>query len=211
MVLAGAGKMDGSEIQEAVLLLTAIDEAGLAYQCFAPDVEQHHVVDHLSGEEMPERRSVMRESARIARGEVQPLSAFRAEDFDALAFPGGFGVAKNLCTYALAGADCTINEEVRAAIVAMHAAGKPIGAMCIAPILLALALGKGRITLGGECDAAADARKLGAETVVAGKREAVIDPQNKLFTTPCYMLDSSPAEVAAGAREMVGAMVKALA
>ncbi len=211
VVLAGCGQFDGSEIQEAVLLLHAIASNGASYQCFAPDVEQHHVIDHTSGAEMPARRSVLREAARIARGDVKALSEFRVEDFDALAFPGGYGAAKNLSTYALAGAKCTINSEVEGAIQSMHTAGKPIGAMCIAPILLAKALSKGTITLGAECDAAKDARTLGAETVVANKHDAVVDKDNLLFTTPCYMLDSNIADVSEGAQAMVKAILTHLA
>lgn len=210
VVLAGAGQFDGSEIQEAVLLLLAIASNGAQYQCFAPDVEQHHVIDHISGAEMPERRSVLREAARIARGDIKPLSAFRVEDFDALVFPGGYGAAKNLSTYALAGDKCTINPEVKEVIASMHKAQKPIGAMCIAPILIAKSLSMGTITFGAECDAAQDARTLGATTVTAEKHDVAHDQANRLFSTPCYMLDSNIADVSEGAQNMVKAMLASM-
>ena len=195
VILAGAGKLDGNDLHEAVLLLAAVARHGATYQCFAPDIEQHEVVDHLSGNPMPERRSVLRESARIARGDVKPLSAFKANDFDGLLMPGGYGVAKNLCTYAFAGENCTVNAEVAAAIKEMHAQGKPIGAMCIAPIVLAKVLGHGTITLGQPSETSRDAEKMGMTLQSSGHGQVVVDKVNHLYTTPCYMLDSTIADI----------------
>ncbi len=207
VILAGAGKLDGNDLHEAVLLLAAVARHGATYQCFAPDVEQHEVVDHLTGRPMPERRSVLRESARIARGDVKPLSAFRANDFDGLLMPGGYGVAKNLCTYAFAGENCTVNAEVAAAIKEMHAQGKPIGAMCIAPIVLAKVLGHGTITLGQPSETSRDAEKMGMTLQSSGHGQVVVDKVNHLYTTPCYMLDSTIADIWDGADALITAIM----
>lgn len=207
VVLSGCGKADGSEIHEAVVLLAAIAEAGAKYQCFAPDMEQHDVVDHYAGREVPERRSVLREAARIARGDIKPLSEFRVEDYDALAFPGGFGAAKNLSTYAFAGKNATINAEVKDAILGMHKAEKPIAALCIAPVLLAIALRKGAITLGQECDASKDAEAMGAKHHATQAGEFVVDRENRLYTAPCYMLESSITDLMREVFPMIKQMV----
>lgn len=207
VILAGAGKLDGNDLHEAVLLLAAVARHGATYQCFAPDVEQHEVVDHLTGNPMPERRSVLRESARIARGDVKPLSAFRANDFDGLLMPGGYGVVKNLCTYAFAGENCTVNAEVAAAIKEMHAQGKPIGAMCIAPIVLAKVLGHGTITLGQPSETSRDAEKMGMTLQSSGHGQVVVDKVNHLYTTPCYMLDSTIADIWDGADALITAIM----
>jgi len=207
VILAGAGKLDGNDLHEAVLLLAAVARHGATYQCFAPDIEQHEVVDHLSGNPMPERRSVLRESARIARGDVKPLSAFKANDFDGLLMPGGYGVAKNLCTYAFAGENCTVNAEVAAAIKEMHAQGKPIGAMCIAPIVLAKVLGHGTITLGQPSESSRDAEKMGMTLQSSGHGQVVVDKVNHLYTTPCYMLDSTIADIWDGADALITAIM----
>ena len=207
VILAGAGKLDGNDLHEAVLLLAAVARHGATYQCFAPDVEQHEVVDHLTGNPMPERRSVLRESARIARGDVKPLSAFRANDFDGLLMPGGYGVAKNLCTYAFAGENCTVNAEVAAAIKEMHAQGKPIGAMCIAPIVLAKVLGHGTITLGQPSETSRDAEKMGMTLQSSGHGQVVVDKVNHPYPTPCYMLDSTIADIWDGADALITAIM----
>lgn len=207
VILAGAGQLDGNDLHEAVLLLAAVARHGATYQCCAPDIEQHEVVDHLSGNPMPERRSVLRESARIARGDVKPLSAFKANDFDGLLMPGGYGVAKNLCTYAFAGENCTVNAEVAAAIKEMHAQGKPIGAMCIAPIVLAKVLGHGTITLGQPSETSRDAEKMGMTLQSSGHGQVVVDKVNHLYTTPCYMLDSTIADIWDGADALITAIM----
>ena len=129
VILSGCGVFDGAEIHEAVLTLLAIDRAGASYQCFAPDILQQHVVNHQSGKEMPEKRNVLTESARIARGEIKPLSLFDAASYDALILPGGFGVARNLCDWAVRGDLCSVNPLVKHAIMTMFESGKPIGAI----------------------------------------------------------------------------------
>lgn len=150
VILAGCGPKDGSEIQETLTLLLALDQHNIEYHCFAPNENQYHVINHVTGEVMDESRNVMVEAARIVRGDIAPIEMFKAEDFDALLFPGGFGAAKNLFTYAIDGADFTVNKYVEKAIKDMHAQNKPIGAMCIAPIMIAKVLGNVNVTVG--CD-----------------------------------------------------------
>lgn len=207
IILAGAGKGDGNDLHEAVLLLAACSRHGATYQCFAPDMEQHDVIDHLTGQPMPERRNVLREAARIARGDIRPLDQLDMAQYDGLLFPGGFGVAKNLCTYALAGRNCTVNPLVEKAIRAAHEQKKPIGALCIAPILLARVLRTGTITLGQAGDAANDAVALGMQHEVRNARQVAIDETNNLFTTPCYMVDTNIGEVNEGVDALMAAIM----
>ncbi|MGE4279334.1 MAG: isoprenoid biosynthesis glyoxalase ElbB [Magnetospirillum sp.] len=211
VVLSGCGVYDGAEIHEAVLTLLAVDRAGASYQCFAPDVAQMHVVNHLTGQPSDESRNVLVEAARIARGAIKPLSELNAADFDAVLFPGGFGAAKNLCTFAVAGPDCTVNPDAEAAIKAFHAAGKPIGALCISPALVAKVLGKVTVTIGSDEGTAQAVEKTGATHVVASHGQTVIDAANKVVTTPCYMLDATISQIDDGARAVVADILKMLA
>lgn len=210
VVLSGCGVYDGAEIHEAVLTLLAVDRAGASYECFAPDVAQMHVVNHLTGQPMDESRNVLVEAARIARGAIKPLSELRAADFDAVLFPGGFGAAKNLCTFAVAGPDCVVNPDAEAAIKAFHAAGKPIGALCISPALVAKVLGKVTVTIGSDQGTAQAVEKTGATHVVASHGQTVIDAANKVVTTPCYMLDATIGQIDDGARAVVADILKML-
>lgn len=208
VVLSGCGVYDGAEIHEAVLTLLAIDRAGGSYQCFAPDVAQMHVVNHLTGEEAPESRNVLVEAARIARGAIKPLSAFDAAAFDALVFPGGFGAAKNLCSFAVDGPECTVNADVEHAIKAMRAKTKPIGALCIAPAILARVLGEVDLTIGTDAGTAAALEQMGAHHVNKLHGEIAVDTARKVVTTPCYMLDSSIAQIADGAQAVVRKLIE---
>ncbi len=210
VVLAGCGVYDGAEIHEATLSLYAIMKYGATYEIFAPDIQQFHVVNHITGEEMPETRNVLVESARIARGKIQPLSAFKESDFDALLFPGGFGVAKNLCNFAFEGANAGILPEVKDAIVSMNEAGKPIGALCISPALLALTLDDVDITIGSDSETIEALEKLGAHHIETTHGEVVHDKNCNVFTTPCYMLDANILEIAAGAENIVKSMLDSL-
>jgi len=187
-----------------------VDRAGATYQCFAPDVAQMHVVNHLTGQPMDESRNVLVEAARIARGAIKPLSELRAADFDAVLFPGGFGAAKNLCTFAVAGPDCSVNPDAEAAIKAFHAAGKPIGALCISPALVAKVLGKVTVTIGSDQGTAQAVEKTGATHVVASHGQTVVDAANKVVTTPCYMLDATIGQIDDGARAVVADILKML-
>ena len=209
VVLSGCGVYDGSEIHEAVLALLAIDKAGAVYRCFAPDTRQHHVVNHLTGKESQEKRDVLAESARIARGDIRALSLFRASDHDALLFPGGFGAAKNLCDWAIRGDECTVNEDVEKAVKAMAEAGKPIGAMCIAPVILAKLFKDVSLTTGIDPVSSGFIEKSGNRPVKSGHGEVIADYERKIFTTPCYMLDASISQIAAGAENIVREMMQA--
>lgn len=208
VVLSGCGHQDGAEIHEATLTLWAIHKHGADYQCFAPDIRQHHVLNHITGREMDEERNVLIEAARIARGKIKPLSAFQADAFDGLILPGGMGAAKNLCTYAFDGSECEVNEEVGRAILTTHAAGKPIGALCIAPVILAKTLAKGKITIGQDQKTAGNLMAMGAEHAPTMQGEVVIDEENKIVSTPCYMLDSRVDQIGQGAENLVLAMLK---
>lgn len=208
VILAGCGVRDGAEIQEAVMALYAIAKTNSSYEVFAPDINQYHVINHYTGQPTEETRNVLVESARIARGKIRPLSEFNAQDFDILMFAGGFGVAKNLCTYAFDGADCTVNPEVEKAVITMHDAGKPIGSLCISPVILAKVLDKVTITMGQDQSAIRNVTAMGASHRVTGAREIVIDRKNKVVTSPCYMLDSGIVDIAEGAMNTVNALIK---
>ena len=207
VILAGCGPKDGSEIQETLTLLLALDQHNIEYHCFAPNENQYHVINHVTGEVMDESRNVMVEAARIVRGDIAPIEMFKAEDFDALLFPGGFGAAKNLFTYAIDGADFTVNKYVEKAINDMHAQNKPIGAMCIAPIMITKVLGNVNVTVG--CDSypqADDVRAFGCTHTETQNGGVAIDKENKIFTTPCYMLNATLKDIYDCAWNMVEAM-----
>ena len=202
-VLSGSGVRDGTEIHEAVSALIALDGAGFEVLFTAPDTEQAATVDHLTGDPACESRNVLSESARIARGNVVPLSLVSSGDYDALVFPGGFGAATTLCTFASEGAGCSVNREVSSIIGQALADGKPIAAMCIAPVILARTIPGARLTIGSDQGTAAAVRAMGAEHVNCAVDDAVVDVTNRLVTTPAYMLAEGPAEVYAGALRMV--------
>lgn len=209
VILAGCGVMDGSEIHEAVCTLLAIDRQGAKAQCFAPDIPQAHVINHMTGAEMPgEKRNVLIESARIARGQIMPLSEYIARDYDGLIFPGGFGAAKNLFTLAFDGPDFTVNADVERAVLETRENGKPIGALCISPVLLAKLIPGATVTIGNDPDTAtAIEGPLGGVHEIKTHGELAIDETNKLVTTPCYMLDASIAQIAEGADNLVRAVL----
>ncbi len=211
VVLAGNGVFDGAEIHESTLAMYAIKKQGASYDVFAPDMEQHHVINHMTGEEMKEKRNVLIEASRIARGKIKPLDAFDPKEYDALLFPGGFGAAKNLSSFAFDGPDCTVQPDVEKAIKGMHKAGKPIAALCIAPVLVAKVLGNVKMTIGQDKGTAEAIGKMGATHEDTGHGQVVIDEENKVFTTPCYMLDADIAQIGEGADNVVRAVLKLLA
>ena len=208
VVLSGSGVFDGAEIHEATLTLYAIAKNGAVYEIFAPDIIQHHVINHISGEEMKETRNVLIESARIARGKIKPLSAFHADDFDAIIFPGGFGAAKNLSTFAFEGENCSVNPDVEKAVKSMVEKKKPIGALCISPVIIAKILGDVQLTIGQDKGTAAAVEKMGASHRNTTHGEIVVDNKFKVVTTPCYMLDASIVQIAEGADAVVKAVLK---
>ena len=208
IVLSGCGVYDGAEIQESVTAMLAVCRKGHSYQVFAPDIPQNHVINHLTGDEMPEKRNVMIEAARIARGNVIDLTAFDPSQYDVLLFPGGFGAAKNLSNFAFTGENYTVIDQVAVAIQSMHRAGKPIGAMCVSPVLLADVIEGVELTLGVPCGASEAAEKHGATHKVTTHGEVIVDIKNKVATTPCYMLDATIAQVAEGAEHIVDELLK---
>ncbi len=210
VVLSGCGVLDGAEIHEATLSLLAIALAGAEYEIFAPDIAQYHVINHITGKEMDEKRNVLIESARIARGKISPLSMFKAASFDALLFPGGFGAAKNLSSFAFDGPACKVNGEVESAIKAMLSAKKPIGALCIAPAILARIIESAKVTIGQDKGTADAILAMGGKHVSTSHGEVVEDTINRVFTTPCYMLDASIIDIYAGANNVVKAMMKSM-
>jgi enhancing lycopene biosynthesis protein 2 len=203
VVLAGNGVYDGAEIHEATLTLLAIARHGAQYQCFAPDINQAHVVNHLTGKEMAETRNILVEAARIARGKIKPLSAYNASEFDAIIFPGGFGVAKNLCTFAIEGIKCSVNPDVEKAIRSTIVSEKPLGALCISPVLIAKVLGDVEITIGQDEETAKAIETFGGIHKKTSHGEIVVDKKYKIVTSPCYMLDATIDQIADGTENVV--------
>ena len=200
VVLAGCGFYDGAEINEAVLTLLSLDQQGASYQCFAPDMAQMHVINHLSGEPAAgESRNVLVEAARIARGNIKALTEATVDEFDALMVPGGFGAAKNLSDFAVAGADMQVQADFLALAQAFHQAGKPIGLICIAPVMAAAICGKGaRCTIGNDDDTAAAIAAMGGEHTACPVSEVRVDVDNRLVSTPAYMLAEGVAQAYSG-------------
>ena len=205
VILSGCGVYDGSEIHEATLVLLRLDEAGIPYQCMAPNVEQMHVINHLSGEPMAETRNVLVESARLCRGDIIDLATAEPNDYAAVILPGGYGAAKNLCNFATAGAALEVNPEVARFIAAMHASHKPIGLICISPTMAPRLLGEGvECTVGRDDDPAAAAiREMGGVHRNCAVDRFTIDEKNNLISTPAYMLAGRISEAAAGITQLV--------
>ncbi len=204
VILSGCGVYDGAEIHESVITLLRLDQRGAQVQCFAPNIAQLHVINHLNGEEMPESRNVLVESARIARGDVKDLREADVEDFDALIVPGGFGAAKNLSNFAIEGAGCTVQPQVLALAEAFAEAGKPVGLICISPALAAKIYGPGvTCTIGNDADTAAAMNKMGATHEDCAVTDIIEDKARKLVTTPAYMLAQTISEAASGINKLV--------
>ncbi|UST58729.1 isoprenoid biosynthesis glyoxalase ElbB [Pseudomonas moraviensis] len=204
VILSGSGVYDGAEIQESVITLLRLDQRGAQVQCFAPNIAQLHVINHLTGEEMPESRNVLVESARIARGNVKDIRDADVEDFDALIVPGGLGAAKNLSNFAIEGAGCTVQPEVLALAEAFAEAGKPVGLICISPALAAKIYGPGvTCTIGNDADTAAAMNKMGATHEECAVTDIVEDKARKLVTTPAYMLAQTISKAASGINKLV--------
>ncbi|MDP7558071.1 MAG: isoprenoid biosynthesis glyoxalase ElbB [Candidatus Marinimicrobia bacterium] len=213
VVLSGCGVFDGAEIHESVITMLALDRSGADYQCMAPDVEQMHVVNHLTGQEAEgESRNVLVESARIARGEVVDMAGVTSNDVDAVIFPGGFGAAKNLCDFAVKGTDCDVHPEVLRLVREMHEAGKPIGVVCIAPAMMAKVMEDSGssvdLTIGTDEETAAAIESMGASHVSCPVEEFVVDRENKIVSTPAYMSANRITEVEAGVTKLVDEVLK---
>ena len=209
VILSGCGVFDGAEIYESVLTLLQLAERGVDYQCMAPNIDQMHVINHLTGEVAEnETRNVLVESARLARGEIIDLATANAEDYDALIIPGGFGAAKNLSDFAVKGPESQVNADVLSFTQAIHKAGKPVGLICIAPAMTPLIFGEGATcTIGNDADTAAAIEAMGGNHESCSVSEIVIDQERKIITTPAYMLAGSITEAASGIRKLVDQVI----
>jgi enhancing lycopene biosynthesis protein 2 len=204
VVLSGCGVYDGSEIHEAVITLLAIARSGAEAVCFAPDKPQADVINHLTNNKVNERRNVLAEAARITRGAITPLAQADASELDALIVPGGFGAAKNLCDFASQGTECQVDADFRRLVRDCHARGKPLGFMCIAPVMLPKILDVPvRLTIGTDIDTAEIVEDMGAEHVPCPVDDIVVDEEHKVVTTPAYMLATGIDEAAMGIEKLV--------
>jgi len=202
VILSGCGQLDGSEIHEATLSLYALSKHGFDYHCFAPDIDQYHVINHFTREVVPEKRNVLIESARIARGNIKPLSDYNASNFDGLLLPGGYGAAKNLCSYAVEGENFSVNSQVENALLQTYKAGKPIVALCIAPVIIAKVL-KADVTIGTDAVTSGHIMHVGVKNKPCNATGYYYDTDKNIITTPCYMEAKSIAEVGAGIENAV--------
>lgn len=209
ILLSGCGNMDGSEIHESVLTLLYVDKAGAEAVCMAPEMTQTETVDHPGGQVTGEKRQVLAEAGRIARGKIRPITDVNVEDLDALIIPGGAGPVKNLSNYAYEGADLEVRHDVTMLIRSFHTAGKPIGAICIAPVVLAKALSahKPVVSIGNDVTTIANIKAFGAFHEDHPVDGVCIDEANKLVTTPAYMLGPDISDIAQGIEKLVGAVV----
>jgi enhancing lycopene biosynthesis protein 2 len=205
MLLSGCGVFDGSEIHEAVLTLLFLDRAGASTLCMAPNVDQLHVINHLTQQEADERRNVLVESARIARGEIQDIDSVSADDIDALIIPGGFGAAKNLSDFAVKGPEAQVHPQVQRLLEDLMDRSKPIGALCIAPATLVRAVSKRspQVTIGNDAGTAAAIESMGGGHTVCSVSDICVDEKNRIVTTPAYMLGPGIKDVAAGIEKLV--------
>lgn len=204
VILSGCGVYDGAELHESVLTLLALSKAGAEVKCFAPDIDQTHVVNHLTGEEQQQTRNVLTESARIARGDISPLSELRAQEFDALVVPGGFGAAKNLSDFAFNGPECAIEPSMLAATKSFADLNKPAAYLCIAPAMLPNIYGQGiQLTIGNDPETAGAINAMGGEHINCSVDQFVYDPKHKVISTPAYMLAENIAQAASGIEKTI--------
>ncbi len=211
VILAGSGVYDGAEIHEAVLTMLALDKRNVNMVIMAPNVNQHHVVNHLTGQEMNETRNVLTEAARIARGNIKDIKDVDTNTLDAVILPGGFGVAKNLCDFAFKGEECTVEPSVLEFLTEIVKAKKPLGAVCIAPVLVAKIyekLGKkAELTIGTDAETANKVENMGNTHISCLVKEFHIDKKNNIVSTPAYMLGQRISEVAEGIDKTVEALL----
>ncbi len=211
VILSGCGVFDGAEIHESVLVLLALDRAKAEIICAAPDRPQHHVINHLTKQAVAgETRNVLVESARIARGQIIPLSQLKVNELDAIIVPGGFGAAKNLCNFALAGENFEVNKDVSRVLQEAHRAGKPIGFVCIAPAIAARLFGPEKVefTIGTDAATGKALQTAGGKHVSCSVYNVVVDARLKIVTTPAYMLAQRITEAEAGINKLVQAVLE---
>lgn len=210
IVLSGCGNKDGTEITEAVSLIVALSQKGAKMSFFAPDAEVE-AKNFLTNQPLPEKRNMMLEAARITRSQIKDIKELKANDFDGLAFPGGFGAALHLCNWASKGSQCEVHPDVSRVIKDFHKASLPIAAICIAPVLVAKVLGSEgvTVTLGNDPEALQEVRKTGAHAEECPVEDYISDRNNKVITTPAYMYDhATPAQVFAGIQGLVGELLE---
>ena len=212
VLLSGCGVFDGAEIHESTLALLELDRHDANIVCIAPDHPQREIVDHVTRKAVAGQRNTLQESARIARGAIRPLSGFSSRDIDALVIPGGQGVGKNLCSYLIDGVDCSVDADVARLINSLLDAGKPIGAICLAPVLLARVLGarglQPRLTIGSNAKVAEDLATMGAKNVVCDATEIAVDAALKIVSTPAYMCATRISQVACGTEKLVARLLE---
>tara|TARA_Y100000994_G_scaffold246532_1_gene250036 strand:+ start:1575 stop:2234 length:660 start_codon:yes stop_codon:yes gene_type:complete len=211
VLLSGSGVNDGSEIHESVLTILFLDRLRAETILMAPNIDQMHVINHYTGQEMDEYRNVLVESARIARGNIKDMAEIRGEDLNALIIPGGLGASKNLSDFAMSGPECSVNPDVYRIVVEMILAKKPIGAICIAPAIMAKILAEqslsGRLTVGNDKTTSEDIVAMGSKHQNCSSEEIAIDNENKIVTTPAYMNAESISEAAKGIEKLVDQVV----
>jgi len=212
VLLSGCGVNDGAEIQETVITMLALDRAGVEMVLMAPNIDQMHVINHYTGQEMNEFRNVLVESSRIARGNIKDIVEVSGNDVDALIIPGGFGVTKNLCDYAMAGPECSINPDVYRLVTEVHLLQKPIGAICIAPAMMAKILSEqdesAKMTIGSDKTTASDIKVMGSTHVLCSVSEMIVDKEKKMVSTPAYMEALSIKEAAEGIEKLVAKVLE---
>lgn len=208
IILTGCGVYDGSEIHESTMLMLALSQHSIDYDCFAPNINQYDVINHVSGEKMLESRNVLIEAGRIARGNIQSLEQLDINNYQAICLPGGFGASKNLCSYAKDGIKLQILPQLQNLLIQAHKHKIPLVALCIAPVILAKLIKGAKLTLGNDPQVVEDARNLGTEPVVSDSYDTVIvDKDNLIFTTPCYMLKVNIAQIYTGIYNLVKTLV----
>ena len=212
VVLAGCGAQDGAEIHESVITLLALDRAGAEVQIMAPDMDQFHVINHFNGDTMEPARNILVEASRIARGNIVPAATVSGDQFDALIFPGGTGMAKNIFDYAMTGPECTVISDIERLVREIIEAGKPLGAICIAPVMVAKVLQnmgrEGKVTGGCDEQITADIQAMGIETEQASAGDIVVDEKNKIVSTPAYVEAKSIKEAAEGIEKLVAMVLQ---
>lgn len=210
IILSGCGRSDGSEIHESVLTLLYCDQKGAETVCMAPDIDQHHVTNHLTGKKVSEKRNVLVESARIARGNIRDIKTVNESELDAIILPGGLGAAINLGDFAVRGENSEVLESVRNLLISMVKAGKPVGAICIAPATVAKALEEfnPEVTIGTDIQTAEKIEKTGAKHIPCSVDLIHVDKKNKIVSTPAYMLGPGIKDVASGIEKLVNKIIE---
>ncbi|KZN63045.1 isoprenoid biosynthesis protein [Pseudoalteromonas luteoviolacea CPMOR-1] len=212
IIFSGCGVFDGAEIHESVLTMLHLEQQNIAYRCFAPNIDQHHVINHITGEEQAESRNVLTEAARIARGDITDLAQLNVDEFAALVIPGGFGVAKNLSDFAFKGAESQVLDSLKSVCQQFNAQNKPITYLCIAPALIGHIHQTGtKATIGNDADTAAAVNALGATHIDCAVTDIVVDEQQKVISTPAYMLASNISEASAGIEKAIARLAQLIA